>query len=95
MQQFRDNSPDILLVDLQATTTQGVNTIREIRQLTTGGETPILAIADEDDGQDPAQSLDAGANYFLPNPATPAQLLQKMLALFNGITRGPENAISE
>ena len=71
----RDVKPDLLIVDLMMPQINGVDTIREIRQL--GFDTvPIVAFTAVDDPQLHQEARDAGCNEVLTKPCSPDRLLK-------------------
>lgn len=74
--------PDLALVDLHMPAPGGVRAVAAIRQ-----EAPrvrVLAMSGDEDPAPALQALRAGAEGFLPKSSEPADLLQPLLAAFDG-----------
>ncbi|BFM38161.1 PAS domain S-box protein [Synechocystis sp. LKSZ1] len=72
-------SPDLILLDLQAPSLQGLEMIRSLRQTPTLSQMPILALTTEE--REAAQCLAAGANDCLRQPVRPKELINHIHGL--------------
>jgi len=70
----RQNSYDLILMDMQMPVMDGLSATRAIRQLAGYAATPILAMTANAFAEDRQQCTAAGMNDFVTKPATPARL---------------------
>ena len=79
--------PDLVIVDFQMPEMDGISFIRNLRQMPTGGEAPILMITANHELEVRYQALEAGANDFLTKPVDRMEFLARsrnMLAMRRG-----------
>ena len=82
MQQIRDSSMDILLLDISMPGRNGIETLKQIR--TNGVKTPILMLSMHPEDQYAIRALKAGASGFMNKEAATDQLLTAIHSLLNG-----------
>ena len=73
--------PELILMDRAMPEMNGLEATRRLRQLPAFKDVPILAISASTSGDDEANSLQAGANAFLPKPIDLGRLLTQIAAL--------------
>ena len=73
--------PDLILMDLVMPEMNGLEAMRQLRQLPGFKEVPIIAVSASATGDNEAQSLTAGANAFLSKPIDLGQLLTQIGSL--------------
>lgn len=71
MELVRDNSPDILLLDLGLPDMDGINVIKSLRTWTS---IPIIILSARDQEMDKVKALDAGADDYLTKPFSVIEL---------------------
>jgi signal transduction histidine kinase/DNA-binding NarL/FixJ family response regulator len=79
--------PDLVLVDLEMPHRNGTETVRWIRAQEAARALPrcrVIMLSGNDDPQIPRRALDAGADRFLPKPASRERLLGTVLELLAG-----------
>ena len=65
---FRQNKPDLILLDVEMPLKNGFEACREIRQLDEGADVPIIMITGLDDTISVNKAYDAGATDFITKP---------------------------
>ena len=70
---------DLILMDVQMPSMNGLDATRAIRRLANHGDTPILAMTANAFAEDRIECLDAGMNDFIPKPVRPEELFGKVL----------------
>jgi PAS domain S-box-containing protein len=73
--------PDLILMDLTASGTSGLEALRGLRRQPDLVDVPIIAFSAATSGSDAAASLEAGANAFLPKPVDFGSLLTEIALL--------------
>ena len=81
---WREEQPDLVLMDLNMPNMDGFEATRKIRELekTINVYTPIVALTASDDKKVFAKCVDAGMDYFLSKPFTP-KLLEDVIERCN------------
>ena len=82
----RQNTYDLILMDMQMPHMNGVDATKAIRALPTYAQTPILAMTANAFDEDRQVCLDAGMNDHIAKPVDPDKLYQTLLAWLE--TRG-------
>ena len=70
---------DVILLDVMLPRMDGFTVLRKLRQ--TGCSTPVLMLTARSDISDKVTGLDSGADYYLPKPFDPKELLACIRAL--------------
>jgi CheY-like chemotaxis protein len=83
LEAIKNNSPNMVLSDLQMPGMSGFGLLREIRALgpTAGGSVPVIAMTACAIKGEGTSLLDAGFQAYLPKPFTPDKLLETILAV--------------
>lgn len=77
IQQARDASPDLVVLDWMLPGADGVTVCRRIKQM---GDTPVIMLTARDAVQDRVSGLDAGADDYLIKPFSFDELLARIRA---------------
>lgn len=67
-------NPDLFVLDVMMPGMNGIELCRRIRQRPETSETPVIMLSVRTDGQTKRDSLEAGANLFLPKLAVQREL---------------------
>jgi len=78
LRRFREEDPDVVLLDLAMAGLDGAEVCREIRREAT---TPIIVVTGESDGLISAELLDAGADDYVRKPFRGEELLARVRAV--------------
>jgi CheY-like chemotaxis protein len=92
---FKNDSFDVVLMDLQMPVMDGLSAIRKIREHegeTAMARTPVLAVTANVLSEHVAQSMAAGADRHIPKPVTAQALLA---AIYDAVDRAAEGHGSE
>jgi DNA-binding NarL/FixJ family response regulator len=79
---LRDDSPELLLVDLQLPGMDGADGVRRLRMLCPTQN--IVVLADSDDRETILECLAAGAQGYVLKSATPSQFLRALDTILSG-----------
>ncbi len=79
LQAIPENSPDLVILDVNMPNLDGLETCRRIRA--NGDDLPILMLTAREDVRDRVMGLDAGADDYLPKPFALEELLARIRAL--------------
>jgi len=79
---LRDDSPDLVLVDLQLPGLDGADGLRRLRMLCPTQN--IVVLADSDDRETILECLGAGAQGYVLKSATPSQFLRALDTILSG-----------
>ncbi len=75
---FEEESPDIVLLDIEMPNMDGFGACREIRNLPTGRDTPILMLTGRDDDQAIEKAFNAGATDFSSKPVNGSIIVRRV-----------------
>ena len=78
LQSFRNEDPDLVILDLMLPVMDGLELIRELRKEYT---TPILILSAKDDETDRVIGLELGADDYVTKPFSPRELVARVKAL--------------
>lgn len=95
IQQAREKSPDLILMDIQMPGMDGLETIRRIRADAALGNTPIIALTALAMPGDRERCLEAGANDYISKPIRLYELVKAIRSQLNQsqIDIGSDNSI--
>ena len=89
---FRDESPDLVVLDVLMPEMDGVDVCRAIRRTS---NVPILFLSSKDEEADRVAGLDAGGDDYVTKPFSPRELVARVHATFRGIDARAEEPVSE
>jgi two-component system KDP operon response regulator KdpE len=90
LQLFKDNAPDLVVLDLGLPDMQGADVCRRIRSLST---VPIVVLSARGAEADKVDALDRGADDYVTKPFGPEELLARIrVALRRVLTPAPATA---
>ena len=89
---FRDQSPDLVVLDVLMPEVDGVDVCRAIRRTS---NVPILFLSSKDEEADRIAGLDAGGDDYVTKPFSPRELVARVHATFRGIDARAEEPVSE
>jgi serine/threonine protein kinase/CheY-like chemotaxis protein len=75
---FLENSPELLILDVDMPVMDGLEACREIRKHPAGGSVPIIIVSALDEENDILNGLNAGADDYLVKPVKEAHLVAKL-----------------
>ena len=78
LQQFAEQTPDLVVLDIAMPPPDGLEVCRRIRELSA---VPILMLTVRDTTLDKVRALDFGADDYLTKPFDPLELLARLRAL--------------
>ncbi len=78
LQHARQESPDLILLDLFLVDADGLDILRQLREGEKTAHIPVLVVSGRDDPQAKRESLEAGAEAYLLKPYQPQALLDKI-----------------
>ncbi|MGI8315882.1 response regulator transcription factor [Halobacillus mangrovi] len=78
MQQFREQTWDLILLDVMLPEMSGVDLLRRIRSV--GDQTPVIMLTAKDGLEDKVEGLDLGANDYVTKPFQIEELLARIRA---------------
>jgi two-component system NarL family response regulator len=87
LQMYRETRPDVALVDLRMTPTDGVTVITKLRE--EHGDARIIMLSSYDTDEDIYRGLKAGAQSYLLKDVGLSELVQTIRAVHNGEKRIP------
>src|SRR5690349_12869083 len=87
LQRFRDELPDLVLLDMNMPGMDGLETCRLLRQ---GSEAPILILSVRNTERDKVAALDAGADDYVTKPFGMEELLARIRAAMRRAPASPE-----
>lgn len=72
---IRESQPDLAILDISMPEMSGIEVVRAIRDDPTIGDVRILLLSASVDDAARASGIEAGADYFLPKPFSPRDLV--------------------
>ena len=82
LEAFRDEAPDLVVLDVLMPEMDGVDVCRAIRRTS---NVPILFLSSKDAEGDRVAGLDAGGDDYVTKPFSPRELVARVRATFRGI----------
>ena len=87
LERFRDEAPNVVILDLELPEIDGLEVCRRIRAQS---DVPIIMLTVRDRDEDVVQGLGLGADDYITKPFSPAQLVARAQAV---LRRGGETAL--
>lgn len=81
LEQLNLHSFEILLTDLNMPRMDGYELVRKVRSMANYAQTPIIMISTEQEAQDKAKGIEAGANLYIVKPTQPELLIANVKML--------------
>ncbi len=78
---YRDDTANLLILDIDMPGRSGLDVCRELRRSTDGFKVPIILVSGKDSEEDILRGLNAGANDYIVKPFKPPELLAKTATL--------------
>jgi two-component system KDP operon response regulator KdpE len=78
LDQFRDQLPDLILLDVMMPDIDGFETLRLIRELST---IPVIMLTAKGDEEDRVRGLELGADDYITKPFSPRELVSRVRAV--------------
>jgi DNA-binding response OmpR family regulator len=78
LQKWRDEQPDLIVLDLNLPKVDGFNVCRRIRA---EADTPIIMLTVRGEEDDIVRGLELGADDYIPKPFSPRQLVARVMAV--------------
>ncbi len=78
---FKEQEPDLVLLDVKMPVMDGIEACKEIRSLPSGRNVPIIIISSDNNEKDVLRGLKAGADDYLSKPVKNALLAAKLKTL--------------
>ena len=91
LEAFREQLPDVALLDLSMPHLDGFGALREIRADERTRHVPCIAVTAFAHGQDRHRALEAGFDDYISKPFKAAELLDKVRALLKRDVEGRED----
>jgi two-component system response regulator MtrA len=88
---FRNNPPDLVLLDIMLPGLDGIEVCRAIRRLST--RVPIVMLTAKSDTHDIVRGLEAGADDYMVKPFKPSELVARIRTRLRRITHDTFNSI--
>src|SRR5881628_1578372 len=95
LEKFRQEAPDLVLLDLNMPGIGGLETCRAIRA---GSDAPIIILSVRNNERDKVEALDAGADDYVTKPFGIQELLARIRAAMRrapGVEQGPRTIRTE
>lgn len=86
LQLWRDEQPDLILLDVNMPRLDGFGVLRQVRRETS---TPVILLTVRDEEEDIVQGLEAGADDYISKPFSPRQLVARVRAVLRRSGRRP------
>jgi len=84
---WKENSPDMVLLDLNLPGMDGIDIARKIRQ---AGDTPIIMVTARVEEVDRLLGLELGADDYITKPFSPREVVARVKAVLRRVERVPE-----
>ncbi len=78
LQYLKKNQPDLILLDVRMASKDGVETLREIREMENGRDIPVIMLTSQNDKHTVLESLLLGADNYILKPFDTQDLLDRI-----------------
>jgi two-component system KDP operon response regulator KdpE len=92
VRRFREEEPDLVLLDLAIPGPDGFSVAGQIRAL---GSVPVIVVSGESGEEAKVRALQIGADDYLTKPFGRAELLARITAVMRRVDRGPGTGLPE
>lgn len=87
LERFRENTPQIVILDLELPELDGLEVCRTIRKQS---DVPIIMLTVRDSDEDVVRGLELGADDYIAKPFSPAQLIARAQAVVRRSGQNPQ-----
>ena len=92
IRRFREEEPDLVLLDLAIPGPDGYSVAGQIRAI---GTVPVIVVSGESGEEAKVRALQIGADDYLTKPFGRAELLARITAVMRRVDRGPGTGVAE
>ena len=90
LQRWRENQPDIIVLDLNLPKIDGFTVCKQIRAV---DDTPIIMLTVRDEEDDIVRGLELGADDYILKPFSPRQLVARIQSVLRRAGKSPTTAV--
>jgi two-component system, OmpR family, KDP operon response regulator KdpE len=91
-EQFHNNNPDLIILDLVMPEMDGFSFLKELRAFS---QVPVIILSAKNEDVDKIQGLTMGADDYLPKPFNPNELVARIEAVSRRISQGHKTKTPE
>jgi two-component system KDP operon response regulator KdpE len=91
-EQFHNNNPDLIILDLVMPEMDGFSFLKELRAFS---QVPVIILSAKNEDVDKIQGLNMGADDYLPKPFNPNELIARIEAVSRRLSQGQKTKALE